>query len=74
MLKNDTVIHPKVFYSNISGTLFSVVSLFLAEFKSISVVCMCEWSRGMFCDDSTMSCDDSVINKLDIFRLTPFKM
>jgi len=40
------------------------------KFNSISVVRMCERSRGMKRDDSTMSSDDSVNNKHDIFRLT----
>ena len=69
--------YTKAFHSSISGTLFSVVSLFVAitapELKSVSVVRMCERSRGMKCEDSTMSCDVSVKNKQDIFIFTPFK-
>ena len=58
-------------------TLFSVVSLFGAimapEFKLIYVVHMCKRSCGIKCDDSTMSCDDSVKNKHYIFRLSTLK-
>ena len=58
---------------NISSTL--ALSVFFGaitahKFNSISVVRMGERSRGMKRDDSTMSSDDSVNNKHDIFRLT----
>jgi len=49
--RQSKTIHPKAFRSNISGTLFSVASLFgvitAPEFNLMSVVRMCKMSRGM---------------------------
>ena len=69
--RRSKTIHPRALRLSISGALFSVVSLFETIMAPEIQIDFCIANGHAGCN--MMSFDNSVKNKPDIFRLTPFK-